>query len=76
MTHQVFDHALVDTSVLTVHDVAHYLRLSEAKVYRMAREGSVPAFRIGKSWRFRRDVIDEWTRRETARPAAPLPAES
>ena len=53
------------TSITTVHDVAGYLRLSEAKVYRLAKEGSVPSFRLGKSWRFRRDLIDEWTRKET-----------
>ncbi len=50
---------------MTVHDVAGYLRLSEAKVYRLAKEGCVPSFRLGKSWRFRRDLIDEWTKKET-----------
>jgi len=53
------------TTIMTVHDVAGYLRLSEAKVYRLAKEGRVPSFRLGKSWRFRRDLIDEWTRKET-----------
>jgi excisionase family DNA binding protein len=48
--------------IMTVHDVASYLRLSEAKVYRLAKEGSVPSFRLGKSWRFRKDLIDEWTK--------------
>jgi len=52
-------------SIMTVHDVASYLRLSEAKVYRLAKEGSVPSFRLGKSWRFRKDMIDEWTRKKT-----------
>jgi excisionase family DNA binding protein len=51
--------------IMTVHDVASYLRLSEAKVYRLAKEGCVPSFRLGKSWRFRRDLIDEWTRKVT-----------
>jgi excisionase family DNA binding protein len=51
--------------IMTVHDVADYLRLSEAKVYRMAKEGHVPAIRMGKTWRFRRDLIDDWIRRET-----------
>jgi excisionase family DNA binding protein len=51
--------------IMTVHDVAEYLRLSEAKVYKMANEGRVPALRMGKSWRFKRDLIDEWIRRET-----------
>jgi excisionase family DNA binding protein len=50
--------------IMTVHDVAIYLRLSEAKVYRLAKEGNVPSFRLGKSWRFRRDLLDEWTKNE------------
>jgi excisionase family DNA binding protein len=53
--------------IMNVHDVASYLRLSEAKVYRLAKEGCVPSFRLGKSWRFRRDLIDEWTKKETRR---------
>ena len=56
---------MVNVSIMTVHDVAIYLRLSEAKVYRLAKEGCVPSFRLGKSWRFRRDLIDEWTKKET-----------
>ncbi len=54
-----------DIGIMTVHDVAGYLRLSEAKVYKMANEGRVPALRMGKSWRFKRELIDEWIRRET-----------
>jgi excisionase family DNA binding protein len=54
-----------DVGIMTVHDVAGYLRLSEAKVYKMANEGRVPALRMGKSWRFKRELIDEWIRRET-----------
>ena len=52
-------------SIMTVRDVASYLRLSEAKVYRLVKEGSVPSFRLGKSWRFRRDLLDEWIMKET-----------
>lgn len=50
--------------VMTVHEVAKYLRLSEAKVYQMTRKGHVPAIRLGKTWRFRKDLLDEWLRRE------------
>jgi len=52
----------VDTDVMTIKDVAQYLRLSEAKVYAMARDGSIPAFRIGKSWRFQKELLVEWIR--------------
>jgi excisionase family DNA binding protein len=51
--------------IMTVHDVAEYLRLSEAKVYRMANDRQVPALRMGKAWRFKKELIDEWIRRET-----------
>ncbi len=54
-----------DIGIMTVHDVAEYLRLSEAKVYKMANEGRVPALRMGKTWRFKKELIDEWIRRET-----------
>ena len=48
------------SQVMTVSEVAEYLRLSQAKVYRLARAGELPAMRVGKSWRFRKDLIDEW----------------
>ena len=52
-------------TILTVRDVAQYLRLSQAKVYRLAKAGSLPVFRIGKAWRFRKDLLDEWLIRRT-----------
>jgi len=48
--------------IMTVHDLAKYLRLSESKIYKLAREGSVPAMRLGKTWRFRKSLVDEWIR--------------
>jgi excisionase family DNA binding protein len=57
--------AASDVAIMTVHDVAEYLRLSEAKVYKMANEGHVPALRMGKTWRFKKELIDEWIRKET-----------
>jgi excisionase family DNA binding protein len=52
-------------SIMNVHDIAGYLRMSEAKVYRLANQGILPCFRCGKSWRFRRDLVDEWIINET-----------
>jgi len=46
--------------IWTVHDVAEYLRMSEAKVYRLVKEQRIPVVRIGKTWRFRKDLLDEW----------------
>lgn len=47
---------------MTVDELAHYLRLSQAKVYQMAQTGQLPAARIGKAWRFKKDLIDDWIR--------------
>ena len=55
----------LERDMMTVHDLARYLRLSEARVYVLARQGFLPALRLGRSWRFRKDLIDEWVRRET-----------
>lgn len=52
-------------AIMTVHHVAKYLRLSEAKIYRMARTGGLPAFRIGRTWRFNKVTIDDWIREKT-----------
>ena len=56
-----------NTHIMTVHEVAEYLRLSEAKVYKLANAGRVPALRLGKSWRFNKEIIDEWIRTEIER---------
>ena len=60
-------------TILTVREVAEYLRLSEAKVYRLANEGLLPVARLGKSWRFRKDLLDAWlaeqSRQESHAPA-------
>ena len=53
------------TPVMTVKETAAYLRVSTATVYKLARSGDMPAARIGRSWRFRRDLIDAWLREQT-----------
>ena len=51
--------------IWTVHDVAQYLRISEAKVYRLVKDQRIPVVRIGKTWRFRKDLLDQWLSRCT-----------
>lgn len=46
--------------ILTVKEVAEYLSISESTVYKMVREGAIPAAKIGNSWRFLQNVIDKW----------------
>lgn len=46
--------------VMTIEDLAHYLKLSKSTLYKLAQEGKVPGQKVGKHWRFKRDVIDTW----------------
>lgn len=56
-----------DLTILTVHEVVEYLRMSEAKVYRLAKERQLPVVRIGKAWRFRKDLLNDWLGQRTER---------
>ena len=53
--------------IMTVEEVARYLSLHELTVRRLAREGEIPAFKIGRQWRVRKDLLDRWIERETMR---------
>jgi excisionase family DNA binding protein len=53
------------TTIMTVRDVADYLRLSEATIYQMARQGRIPVLRMGRTWRFKKEFIDDWLETST-----------
>ena len=46
--------------ILTIKEVAEYLKVTERTLYRLAQEGKIPAFKVGASWRFKRADIDAW----------------
>lgn len=52
----------MNTDIMTVKEVAAYLKLTEKAVYRLAGEGKIPDFKVGGSWRFRRDKIEKFTK--------------
>jgi excisionase family DNA binding protein len=56
---------MMEEEIMTTKEVAEYLRLAEATVYKLARDGNIPAMKLGRAWRFKRDLIDEWFRYET-----------
>ncbi len=47
-------------NLMTLAEVAAYLRLSKDTVYRMASAGKLPASKVGSQWRFRKDDVDQW----------------
>lgn len=53
-------------SLMTVHEVATYLSLSEATVYRWAKAQKIPAMKIRQVWRFKKSEIDAWITKRQA----------
>jgi excisionase family DNA binding protein len=52
------------TKVLTVNELAEYLRVHRSTIYRLLKKGQLPGFKIGSDWRFNVEVIDEWRLRQ------------
>jgi len=50
----------LENEILTIEEVAAYLRLTPQTIYRWAQEKRIPAVKLGKEWRFRRSIIDQW----------------
>ena len=54
------ERSLASNEILTIDEVADYLRLTPQTIYKWAQEKRIPAVKLGKEWRFRRSVIDKW----------------
>lgn len=46
--------------ILTLEEVAAYLKAGKSTVYRLAQQGAIPAFKLEGMWRFRREELDRW----------------
>jgi excisionase family DNA binding protein len=53
----------MDSDVLTAQEAASYLRLCPDSIKRKARASELPAFKVGRQWRFRKADLDEWIAR-------------
>jgi PTS system nitrogen regulatory IIA component len=52
---------MFDSDILTIDEVAKYLRVSERTVYDWAQKGEIPSGKIGTVWRFKKAEIEKWT---------------
>jgi excisionase family DNA binding protein len=65
-------------AVMTVTEVAEFLKLGESTIYRLAQTNKLPARKVGGVWRFSREALDEWLAHKPATekldrpPAHPL----
>lgn len=55
----------MDNDIMTMKEVADYLKLNEKTACRLTSDGKLPAFKVGGSWRFRKSEIDEWTKKQS-----------
>ncbi len=46
--------------LITVRELAAYLRVHPTTVYRLLRQEKIPSFRVGSDWRFDREAIERW----------------
>lgn len=46
--------------IMTLKELAEYLKVAEKTIYRLVNENKIPAFKVGGSWRFRKAEIDNW----------------
>jgi len=56
--------------LMTVGEVADYLRVTEKTVYRLLERGKIPATKVGRQWRFDTTTVDKWLRQNSARVRA------
>jgi excisionase family DNA binding protein len=49
--------------IMTTKEVSNYLKLHAITICKLSKEGKIPAIRIGRVWRFDKDIIDQWIAR-------------
>lgn len=54
--------------VMTVREVAEYLKVKDRTIYRLVANGEMPCFKVDGSWRFRRAEFDRWTEANAVGP--------
>ncbi|MBM4339953.1 MAG: helix-turn-helix domain-containing protein [Deltaproteobacteria bacterium] len=47
-------------AIMTPREAADYLSIHVRTIYRLAKNGDIPCRKIGGSWRFKKDALDEW----------------
>ena len=49
-----------EDAVFTVQELAAYLRMQPVTIYKHAKAGKLPCFKVGANWRFKKSTIDRW----------------
>ena len=59
----------MNDEILTIKQVADYLKVNERTIYKLASDEKIPAFKVGGSWRFQRKAIEEWIEQQSTKAA-------
>ena len=51
--------------ILTLRQVAEFLKVTDRTIYRLAAAKKIPAFKVGGTWRFSKAEITEWIQQQT-----------
>jgi excisionase family DNA binding protein len=54
-----------DNAIMTIGEVAGYLKVTERTIYRLAGAKQIPAFKVGGSWRFSKVDLDKWIEQQS-----------
>ena len=57
--------SITEGEILTIRQVADYLKVTERTIYRLAAAKKIPAFKVGGTWRFSRADIDSWIKQQS-----------
>ena len=57
--------------IMTIEEVAEYLRVSERTVYDWAQKGELPGGKLGTTWRFKREDVENWVNSRLSSKPAP-----
>ena len=56
--------------LMTAEETCRYLKITQRTLYRYLRSRQIPAFKLGKEWRFVRSDLEQWIRDRTMKPLA------
>jgi PTS system nitrogen regulatory IIA component len=65
-----------DDQLMSIKELAHYLKVNVTTIYLWSNRGKIPAIRVGNLWRYRRSDIDDWLnaqRNQAVEPEAATP---
>jgi len=63
-------------SIMTLPELAKYIRVHKSTVYRMLKDNRIPAIKVGNQWRFKKDRIDRWLEFDGLKVSAEMEEES